>query len=108
MSIERYIIGYSALACSFLYRIPQIIKIYRSKKGEDISAGMIHVQNASYVLYIVYGYIITDLIYIISSITSIAQNLVILYFKYKFEKGAREAREGAREVRKVIEIVVEH
>ncbi len=83
--MEQYIIGYSALGCSFLYRVPQIYKIYNSKKGEDISAGMIHCQNTSYVLYIVYGYLISDLIYIISSITSIIQNLIILYFKYRFE-----------------------
>lgn len=81
--MELYI-GFAGLVCSLFYRIPQIYKIFVTKSAGDISTWMIHIQNCSYVLYIVYGYFISDIVYIISSIVSIIQNIIILgaYFKY--------------------------
>jgi MtN3 and saliva related transmembrane protein len=77
-------IGLGGLLCSFIYRIPQIHKLYTTRSAKDISTWMVHVQNISYVLYIAYGFLISDIVYIVSSIISILQNLVILYMYYKF------------------------
>lgn len=83
--IYQPLIGYGALLLSFSYRIPQLLKLWRTKSGSDISQKMIHLQNTSYVLYVVYGILISDLVYILSSMLSIIQNLIILamvrYFK---------------------------
>ena len=44
----------------------------------------IHVQNVSYCLYIAYGVFIADLVYILSSVLSFVQNLIILGMIYYF------------------------
>lgn len=69
--------GYGALACSLCYRIPQLVKLVRTRRGTDISLWMLNVQNASYVLYTIYGVGINDTIYIVSSLLGLVQNLAI-------------------------------
>jgi MtN3 and saliva related transmembrane protein len=78
-------IGFTGLACSLLYRIPQMYKLYKTKSSKDISPLMINIQNVSYILYIIYGYMISDIVYIVSSAVSIFQNILILilYCTYK-------------------------
>lgn len=78
MNSYYLIIGFSGLVCSLFYRIPQIYKLYRTKSAKDISTTMVHIQNVSYVFYIVYGWMIGDIVYIVSSILSVVQNIVIL------------------------------
>lgn len=83
---EIYIllIGFAGLICSITYRIPQIYRIYKIKSGNDISSWTIHVQNISYVLYTIYGILDNDLVYIVSSIIALLQNMIILWLKYKY------------------------
>jgi MtN3 and saliva related transmembrane protein len=82
--VYQPLIGYSALVLSFLYRIPQLLKLWHTKSGKDISQRMIHIQNLSYVLYIVYGALIEDVVYILSSILSLVQNIIILFMARHF------------------------
>lgn len=84
-------IGFSALGFSLFYRIPQIYKLWKNKSSNDISVWMIHLQTISYLLYIAYGILRKDLVYIISSGISIFQNLILyfLYCLYK-EKGEKD------------------
>lgn len=82
-------IGFSALGFSLLYRIPQIYKIIKNKSSNDISIWMLHLQSISYVLYIAYGVLQEDLVYIISSCLSFSQN-IILYFVYFLYKRREE------------------
>jgi uncharacterized protein with PQ loop repeat len=78
---------------SLVYRVPQIYVIYKTKKAEDISVWMIFLQNASYVLAVAYGVFIHDWIYIVASILSFVQNIIILqmkkYYKREAEKNKR-------------------
>lgn len=80
-------IGFSALGFSLFYRIPQIYKLLKNKSSDDISVWMLHLQTISYILYIAYGVLVNDLIYIISSCLSMGQNVIlyVLYFMYKSE-----------------------
>lgn len=79
-------IGWLGLAMSLVYRIPQIIKIVRTKSAQDISVWLIHIQNVSYILYIIYGVGRDDMIYIVSSALSLVQNLFIWYLRYLYKK----------------------
>lgn len=81
MSLLSLIVGFTALTLGLMYRVPQVVKIYRTKKGDDISVRTLHIQNLSYVLYVVYGVLEKDIIYISSSIVGILQNLLILALK---------------------------
>ena len=61
-------------------------KIWDRKSADDISPWMIHFQNLSYAFYIAYGVIISDIVYIVSSVISVLQNIVILGMYLKFKK----------------------
>lgn len=80
-STAQDVIGISALVLSLIYRIPQIYVIYKSKKATDISTWMLVIQNISYLAYISYGVFQHDWIYILSSIISCIQNMIIYFMK---------------------------
>jgi len=74
-------IGWTAFLCSLLYKIPQLYRIYKYKKGEDISYKSLVIQTSSYVLWIVYSVEINDMIYIYSNIFSLVLNISMMYMK---------------------------
>jgi MtN3 and saliva related transmembrane protein len=72
------IVGIVSLVSSLLYRFPQIYRTYKTRSAADISIYMLVIQNISYVGYIVYGVLVWDWIYIISSLLSLLQNTTII------------------------------
>ena len=48
------IIGYLGIFFAVIYRIPQIIKLYKTKKGGDISKSSFILQNLAYVAFTIY------------------------------------------------------
>lgn len=74
-------IGFTALTFGLFYRVPQIYKLYFLKNGTEISEKMLHIQNISYVLYVVYGVLRNDIVYISSSVIGVLQNLIIFGMK---------------------------
>lgn len=87
-----YVIGFSALFFSLTYRIPQMYHMWCSKSSDNISQWMLHLQSISYVLYITYGILIVDYVYISSSVVSLLQNLIIfiMYLKFKNQEKVAE------------------
>jgi uncharacterized protein with PQ loop repeat len=84
--------GYGGMISSLIYRIPQWVKLYQQKKGDDISTLMIFIQNLSYICYIVYGTLQADLVYIISSAISLLQGIIMHCMVYYYRQ--REAKAG--------------
>ncbi len=82
----QQVVGVGALVLSLIYRIPQIVDIYKSKKADDISTWMLIIQNLSYILYIAYGVFLHDWIYISSSVISFIQNIVIYCMKKYYSR----------------------
>jgi uncharacterized protein with PQ loop repeat len=81
-------LGFTGMACSFVYRIPQIVKLYRTKGYKDLSVSTIHLQNLGYFFYFTYAYLINDVVNIVASIVSVAQNGLLLVL---IERGKRHA-----------------
>jgi uncharacterized protein with PQ loop repeat len=83
--IDPLYFGFGGLIFSLLYRIPQIYKMVKTKSVQDISTYVYHVQNISYIFYIIYGFMISDIVYIVSSFVSVGQNIIVLslYYYYK-------------------------
>lgn len=79
-------IGFAGLACSFIYRIPQMYKIIKTKSSKDISPWMLHIQSISYIFYIIYASQIWDIVNIISGSISIAQNFMVFFLYLYFSK----------------------
>ena len=73
-----------------IYRIPQIIKIYKTKRGEDVSKKAFILQNAAYVSFIAYvcgkeqgGDVILIIYYIIGLILNILILVMKEYYKQR-------------------------
>ena len=83
--MERIIFGTIASSISFLYKIPQMYKLYQVKKTDGLSITSILLQFISYIFYIIHGYFVQDYtIFIGMSITLIQSFIIIvLYYKYK-------------------------
>ena len=83
--VNNEIFGYIGLLFAITYRIPQMIKIYKNKKGEDISKKTFILHNCAYLFFLIY--IIrkkpTDYLILSYYIIGASQNLIIvLMVKY--------------------------
>lgn len=78
------IIGYLGVFFAAIYRIPQIIKIYKTKKGDDVSKKTFILHNGAYVSFIIYltcGQEKIDYILLVYYFIGIIENLIILGMK---------------------------
>lgn len=78
-------VGIIAGVLTGISMLPQVIKIAREKKVEDVSIAMIVVLICGICLWIVYGVMRKDLPIIITNLFSLLVNsvLIILRMKYK-------------------------
>jgi MtN3 and saliva related transmembrane protein len=79
------IIGIGASICTATSLLPQLIKIWREKKANDISFYMLGVLFAGVALWIYYGILKNDLIIVVANSVSLLLNIgiVILSIRYK-------------------------
>ena len=83
------IIGYIGVFFAAIYRIPQIAKIYKTKKGGDVSKKSFILQNGAYValvIYILCGKPQIDYILLIYYIIGFTQNITILGMKKYYKQ----------------------
>ncbi len=78
------LIGIGASVGTGISLLPQLIKLVREKKAENVSMGMMIVLLTGLVLWIVYGIKKDDWIIIISNGVSLALNLCIIAFSIKY------------------------
>ena len=81
--IEIDIFGYLGISFAMIYRIPQIIKLYKTKKGEDISNKTFILHNCAYLFLLLYVCRKDPVDYLIVSycIIGVIQNLIIVIMK---------------------------
>jgi MtN3 and saliva related transmembrane protein len=80
------IIGILASVCTAVSLVPQLIKLLKEKKAENISLLMLGVLFAGVGLWIYYGILKEDLIIIISNSFSLLVNMVLAGFAIKYKK----------------------
>ena len=82
------IIGIGASIGTDASLVPQLIKLIRDKKSEDISMGMLAMLFIGLILWIIYGVIKKDWVIIISNILSLIVNIAVsvLSLKYRSQK----------------------
>lgn len=66
--------------------IPQVLKIYRSKSGKDISARMFSLFSAGIVLWLVYGILLRSLPLILSNAVTLVLSLTIIALKLRYRE----------------------
>lgn len=80
------LIGIVASMLTALSLIPQLIKLVREKKSEDISVTMLLVLLSGLGLWVYYGTLKEDLIIIISNSVAFLINSVTLFFCIRYKK----------------------
>jgi len=85
MNIET-IIGVAASACTAVSLIPQLTKVLKEKKAENVSLWMLLVLFIGLGLWVYYGMLKKDLIIIISNAFSFIINLLLAVFAIKYKK----------------------
>jgi uncharacterized protein with PQ loop repeat len=82
--------SYMGLGFATIYRIPQILKIYRSKRADDLSAYSYLTHNCAYICFMLYLFgsdkIMKESALCTYYVMGIAQNLVIFSMKIYYKK----------------------
>lgn len=84
MNIDT-IIGISASACTAVSLIPQLIKVIKEKKAENVSLLMLLVLFIGLGLWVYYGILKNDMIIIASNSFSLLVNVVLFFFAVKYK-----------------------
>jgi MtN3 and saliva related transmembrane protein len=80
------IIGLFAGICVTVSVIPQIIKVWRTKKVKQISLLTFSVLTFGIAIWVVYGILKKDFPIIITNSVSLCLNLIMVYFLIYYEK----------------------
>tara|TARA_Y100000590_G_scaffold405520_1_gene493909 strand:- start:546 stop:833 length:288 start_codon:yes stop_codon:yes gene_type:complete len=86
-------LGYMGVAFATIYRIPQIMKICKTKKGDDVSKKSFLLHNGAYIsfiLYLIYGRKEIDTILMVYYVIGMIQNLTIVGLKKYYKREALE------------------
>ncbi len=78
------IVGYCAASCLSITLIPQIYKIYKTKKATDLSVYFLGFNLLTCFLFFTYGILLEEYPIIVANIVLITQNLILLLLKYVY------------------------
>ena len=73
--------------------VPQIVKGYRSKKLDDVSAYLMILIFAGAVLWLIYGIALDDVYIMGVNIAAMVLTMIVLSMKLKYEKAAQTTSE---------------
>ena len=82
---DQTIFGWTATSITFIYKLPQIYKLCKTKKSNDLSITSILMQLLGYIFYALHGFMVNDYPILAMGSISLLQNMIlsILYFCYK-------------------------
>jgi MtN3 and saliva related transmembrane protein len=78
------LLGLFAGALTTTAFVPQVLKIYRTKSGRDISGRMIGLFSAGVLLWLVYGILIASMPVIIANAVTLALAVAIIILKVRY------------------------
>lgn len=86
------VVGLVAGICTALSLLPQLIKMLKEKKARDLSLFYLTMLFVGLCLWIVYGFLRSDIPIIVTNATSLALNVVIiaLGIRYKSREAANQ------------------
>lgn len=83
------LIGLLAGVLTTIAFVPQLLKIYATKSGKDVSARMFVMFSAGVALWLVYGIMIRSLPVIIANLVTLGLAIAIMVLKVRYSR--REA-----------------
>ena len=86
MDSYSFYVGIGAGICTAVCMLPQLVKIIRSKKAEDLSYAMVVVMISGISAWIWYGILKKDLPIIITNGFSLLVNVIILFYSIRYKE----------------------
>jgi MtN3 and saliva related transmembrane protein len=83
------IIGIAASALTAISLLPQLIKLIKEKKAEDVSMGMLLILLCGLALWIYYGILKKDWIIIVANCFSLLVNIIVSTLTIKYKQAAK-------------------
>jgi MtN3 and saliva related transmembrane protein len=78
------LIGLLAGALTTIAFVPQLLKLYVTKSGKDVSARMFLIFSTGVILWLIYGILIRSAPIIIANSLTLLMSLVILVLKLRY------------------------
>ena len=79
-------IGFLAGALTTIAFVPQALKIYTSKSGQDVSARMLLIFSAGLILWLIYGIMIESLPVILANVVTLILSGTIIALKIRYSR----------------------
>ncbi|MEO7263329.1 MAG: SemiSWEET transporter [Ferruginibacter sp.] len=79
------LLGLAAGTITSITFLPQVIKIWQTKSGKDLSVVMLFLLLLGTSMWLSYGIFIKDIAIIYTNTMVLAMGLIMLYFKYRFK-----------------------
>jgi len=80
------IIGLIAAFLTTIAFLPQVIKVWKTKKAEDLSLKTFILLSTGIFLWLVYGILLQDLPLILANAVTFTLAITILFFKLRYSK----------------------
>lgn len=82
----KTIIGITAGILTAISTIPQIVKIWKDKEANSVSAGMLFVLLAGNALWCWYGFLLGELPIIITNAFSVCADILLIILNFRYSK----------------------
>ena len=79
-------VGIGAGICTAVSMLPQLAKIIKTRKAEDLSYGMVIILLSGIAGWIWYGILKNDLPIVLTNSFSLVINLLVLFFSIRYKK----------------------
>ena len=80
------LLGMAAGTISSITFLPQVIKTWQTRSARDISLWMFLLVTLSVIMWLAYGILVKSIPIIYTNSTVLLMSLIMLYFKWKFDK----------------------
>jgi MtN3 and saliva related transmembrane protein len=84
MNDYKEVFGYLGMIFLTITLIPQLIKVFRTKKALDLSYIFLSINVLTCVFFLIYGIILSKTPLIIANIVVILQTLILIYLKHEY------------------------
>lgn len=80
------LLGLGAGSLTTLAFVPQVLKTWRTKSGDDISLGMFLLFSTGVLLWLIYGVLIDALPVILANAVTLVLSLTVLVLKLRYRR----------------------
>ena len=78
------LLGLAAGSLTTVSFVPQVLKIWRSKSGNDVSYGMFALFSAGVTLWLVYGLMLDATPIVVANAVTLVLALVVILLKFRY------------------------